>query len=188
MKFYLFAFVLLIGCVTFPVHAQTSTATSTESSGFLETVVENVSNLTENLTPSTPEPTNKAVLSPRAQERITNLAANISNRLEAIIARLQNITSRLHTRIEKLHDAQVDTSGANQSLEAAQTALDAARADLRGIDEKVLRVVGSTDPKNEWKNVRATFVSARDNIRTAHSELRNTVSQLKTLEAASPQQ
>lgn len=165
-------------------YAQTTTASSTESNGgIFESVIERVSDVAETVqeqvTPAEPE---KAVLSARSQERITNLAANISNRFDAIIARLQNITSRLDTRIEKLNAAQVDTTGAKQSLNAAQTALDAARADMRGIDEKVLRVVGSTDPKSEWREVRATFVSARDNIKVAHSELRNTVTQLKALE------
>jgi exonuclease VII small subunit len=183
MKFstLLILFLLLVQ----PAEAQTTTATTSENGGIFESVSEGVTTITETVQEQIKPTPSEVVLNARAQERITNLAANISNRFDAIIARLQNITSRLNTRIEKLDNAAVDTSAAKQSLEAAQTALDAARADMRGIDAKVLQVVGSTNPKADWQEVRATFISAREHVRTAHSELRSTVQHLKTAEAAS---
>ncbi len=186
------SFTLLLICVAvltahvYPTHAQTSTASSTESGGIFDTVVESVSNITETVQEQLPlpKPEAKSVLSERAQERITNLAANISNRFDGIIARLQNIINRLNTRIEKLEATGADVSQAKQSLASAGVALEAARDDLDDIDDAVATVVGSPDPKTEWQGVRAKFISAREHVRTAHSELRATVAHLKNAQPA----
>ena len=186
------SFTLLLICValltahTYQAHAQTSTASSTERGGIFDTVVESVSNITETVQEQLPlpKPEAKSVLSERAQERITNLAANISNRFDGIIARLQNIINRLNTRIEKLEATGADVSQAKQSLQSADIALEAARDDLDDIDDAVAAVVGSPDPKTEWQGVRAKFVSAREHVRTAHTELRNTVAHLKNIQPA----
>jgi len=167
----------------FSAQAQTSTASTTEEGGSIfDSVVESVTNITETVQEQLPlpKPAPQSILSERAQERITNLAANISNRFDGIIARLENIHNRLETRIVKLEEAGVDVSQARQSLTRADEALNRAKGELRGIDEAVAYVVGSTDPKTEWQQVRLTFISAREEVRTAHTELRNTVTALKS--------
>lgn len=172
---------------TFSVHAQTSTASTTDGGGSIfDSVVKSVTNITETVQEQLPlpKPAPKSILSERAQERITNLAANISNRFDGIIARLENIHNRLETRIVKLEEAGVDMSQARQSLTKSREALDRAKGELRGIDEAVVYVVGSTDPKTSWQQVRLTFISARTEVRTAHTELRNTVANLKNVPPA----
>jgi exonuclease VII small subunit len=149
-------------------------------------VFESVSNITETVQEQLPlsKPAPQSVLSGRAQERITNLAANISNRFDGIIARLENIHDRLETRIIKLEESGADVSQARQSLNKSSEAIDRARGELRGIDEAVAYVVGSPDPKTAWQQVRLTFISARTEVRTAHTELRNTVANLKNIQPA----
>lgn len=184
--FLIFAIALFVTSA-FSVQAQTSTASTTDGGGSIfDSVVESVSNITETVQEQLPLPklAPKSILSERAQERITNLAANISNRFDGIIARLENIHNRLETRIVKLEEAGVDMSQARQSLTKSREALDRAKGELRGIDEAVVYVVGSTDPKTSWQQVRLTFISARTEVRTAHTELRNTVANLKNVPPA----
>ena len=166
--------------------AQSTTASTSDTGGLFDNVIESVSDITQTVQEQLPlpKPAPKSILSERAQERITNLAANISNRFDGIIARLENIHNRLETRIIKLEEAGVDVSQARQSLTKSREALERAKGELRGIDEAVVFVVGSTDPKSEWQKVRLTFISARQEVRTAHTELRNTVAYLKNAQPA----
>ena len=170
----------------FYTHAQTSTASTTPGSGILDSVIKSVGDITDTVQEQLPltKPAPQSVLSERAQERITNLAANISNRFDGIIARLENIHNRLETRIIKLEESGADVSQARQSLTNSSEALDRARGELRGIDEAVAYVVGSPDPKTAWQQVRLTFIAARTEVRTAHTELRNTVANLKNVQPA----
>ena len=166
--------------------AQSTTASTSDTGGLFDNVIESVSDITQTVQEQLPlpKPAPKSILSERAQERITNLAANISNRFDGIIARLENIHNRLETRIIKLEETGVDASQARQSLTRSREALQRAKGELRGIDEAVVFVVGSTDPKSEWQKVRLTFISARQEVRTAHTELRNTVAYLKNAQPA----
>ena len=50
------------------------------------------------------------------QNRVLNLSANISNRMEGAIARLATINERLGSRIEKLTAAGIDTNAATAKL------------------------------------------------------------------------
>lgn len=169
-----------------PARAQTTTASTTESGGIFDSVIESVSSITETVQEQLPlpKPAPQSVLSERAQERITNLAANISNRFDGIVARLENIHNRLETRIIKLEESGADVSQARQSLTKSHEALNRAKGELRGIDEAVAYVVGSPNPKTAWQQVRLTFISAREEVRTAHTELRNTVANLKNVQPA----
>lgn len=156
----------------------TSTATSTEP-GIFSTVIDTVNEFREDIQ-GTVAPQDQAVLSERTQKRIINLAANISNRLDGISDRMTQIAGRLEERIEKQAAEGYDVMAAQSSLSAARSALEISRKDLSTIDSKVLAAVGSPDPKAGWKEVRATYIVARDNIKLAHTELRNTISNLKS--------
>ncbi|MEN9920780.1 MAG: hypothetical protein RL538_673 [Candidatus Parcubacteria bacterium] len=162
--------------------AQTNTASTTASStesdgGFFSTVIENVTDIGGAVQEQIQGP--ESALDRRVQERITNLAANISNRFDGIIARMQNIIDRLTARIEKQASAGYDVSAARTSLNSAQRSLDEAKEHMADIDEAVTEALGSTDPRTKWKSVRAKFISARDAIKIAHGELRNTIITLK---------
>ena len=157
----------------------TSTATSTEPGGIFSTVIDTVNEFRQDMQ-GTVAPQDQAVLSERTQKRIINLAANISNRLDGIHNRMTQIAGRLEDRIEKQANEGYDVTAAQNSLAAARTSLETARSDLSTIDRKVVSAVGSPDPKTGWKDVRATYIVARDNIKVAHTELRNTIVNLKS--------
>ncbi|MCA9358509.1 hypothetical protein KC902_04590 [Candidatus Kaiserbacteria bacterium] len=118
-------------------------------------------------------------LQERAQERITNLAANMSNRMDAVIGRLNNIIDRLETRISKLTEAGIDTEEANAALASAKLSVDAAAQLIANIDTAVADAVGAEDARAGWAETKAQYTAIRDHIKTAHTELRNTVAALK---------
>jgi hypothetical protein len=159
--------------------AQTTTATTTTAS-----TTESIPAPSPAPSPAAPAP--NVILESRAQERIINLAANISNRFDAIIARLENITNRLTTRAQKLQSENYDTSAALSSLEQARAALSSAKREMSDIDQAVVYAVGSQDPKTEWQNVKMKYLTARDSIKIAHSELKNTISHLKNAQRTIP--
>lgn len=172
--FLIFTFLFLLSSGT-PVLAQTTTATTTATSTPIATTTPDVT------APPAPAPDidRTVILERRAQERIINLAANISNKFDAIINRLQNITNRLNTRINKMKSEGYDTTSAEASLGAAQAALSEARTEMSTIDRAVVDAVGSQSPKTEWQKVRAKYFLARERIKLAHVELKNTVAALK---------
>ena len=121
----------------------------------------------------------KIALQVRAQERVTNLAANMSNRMEAAINRLQNVSGRIESRIEKLKARGVVTAGAENALASAQVSLNAALAEIATIDADVQAAVSSQNARAGWNQVKAKFFIIRDHITTAHTELRASVAALK---------
>jgi hypothetical protein len=122
----------------------------------------------------------RTVLNERTQERIINLAANMSNRIEATTARLQNISNRLVSRIEKMEGSEVDTDTAIAALASAQISLDAASAAMENIDTEVTQAVGSEDMRSTWFTVKNTYVTATNHLKTAHSEIVASVAALKS--------
>jgi hypothetical protein len=121
----------------------------------------------------------QVALQARAQERVTNLAANMSNRMEAVLERLQNITNRLESRIIKLNEQGVDTTASAAALVSAQLSLDGARAEISDIDASVYAAVSAADARAEWTTLKAKFSTVRDLLKTAHSELQQSISLLK---------
>lgn len=119
-------------------------------------------------------------LTERQQERIINLAANISNRLDATMFRLVQIETRLATRIAQFTTEGYDTGVANiyrdQALENIQTARDT----LASIDNEVMTAVTSADVVTAWRDVRATYELAANEIRAAHLALTNSTEELIT--------
>jgi hypothetical protein len=123
---------------------------------------------------------NRTQLEARAQTRILNLAANMSNRMEAILTRLQNITDRIETRIVKLNELGVDTTEAGAALASAQLSIDAAMAEIANIDTEVSNAIGSEDVRTSWNEVKEIYRRIHDHILTARTELRATVAALKS--------
>jgi TolA-binding protein len=128
----------------------------------------------------------KVVLTERHQERIINLAANISNRLEATVARLEQIAIRLESRITKTTDSGVDTTEATASLLAAQTSIAAANTSLATIDSDVTTAITSESPATAWNTVQESYLSAAAQIQTAHQALLTAVRALQIPPASVP--
>jgi hypothetical protein len=114
------------------------------------------------------------------QARVLNLAANISNRMEAAIERLYDIVGRFEARINKLKVSGVNTSAAEEKLRSAVQLLSKARATLGNIDTLVQNATTSTQPKTDWQKVRVTYLEAGKLIRESHQALRETIALLKT--------
>ena len=178
---------LFLGAIpqfSFAQSEATTTASTTESGGFFEAVIENISGLKDTVTEVVPQ--SKGVLSAATEKRLTNLAANISNRLDGLNARLRQISSRLEVRINKQAEAGYNVDQARASLATANELLATASNNLKNIDQDVYRAFRSLTPKEDWRKVRATYIEARDTIRAAHTELKNTVVLLKSSTPAAP--
>lgn len=126
----------------------------------------------------------RTMLNERAAERVRNLAANISNRMDAAIVRLAQITTRLETRIELLNEAGVDTAVAEANLETATDALARAASNMADIDSKVAAVVGSESPREAWVVTRTTFAEVKTDLQVVQASLRASVAALKVAVAA----
>lgn len=168
--------------------SQTTTASSSESGGFFKTVINSVTGIKEGVQEQITgeKPLRDAVLTKRIQERIINLAANISNRFDGLIARLDNIAGRLQKRIDKQKLEGYDVSAAETSLTTARAELTAAKDEMRTIDTSVRQAIGSIDPRGEWRGVRVQFLTTRDHIKAAHASLRETITLLKTSTPGAP--
>ncbi len=121
----------------------------------------------------------QTVLTKMRQQRVLNLSANISNRMEAAIDRLFNIIERLEERISKLNTAGVNTDAASAKLREAAQLLASARATLGNIDTLVIEATTAPEPKTAWQAVRAVYQQAGTEIRASHLALRETISLLK---------
>jgi len=118
-------------------------------------------------------------LSDRTKERITNLAANISSRLDVAVDRMQNITTRLQARIDKLTDAGLDTAPSTAILASANASLAVAEQNMATIDLEVNNAVNAENPTAAWQEVKSNYLETRDQLRTAQSEIRATIEALK---------
>lgn len=121
----------------------------------------------------------KTALQQLAQTRITNLAANMSNRMEAAIGRMRNVIARLESRMDKLDERGIETVAARAELSVAVRHINEAAATLGNIDAEVAAFVGSENPRETWKNVKALFESSRDSLRLAHASLKKVIELLR---------
>lgn len=132
----------------------------------------------------------RAALNERAQERFINLAANISNRFDAIIGRLTNISDRLDSRASKLAAEGFDVSVAQIEIARARGLLSAAASNMSTIDTAVQEAATANDARANWRQVRGTYeqvqadlIAARGHLLTALTALQNPNPQLLPEEA-----
>lgn len=156
------------------VHAQTTTDAVATSS------TEITSNDTAIVPTATVSNNGRTTLPPLAQTRITNLTANISNRLDATARRLTNIANRLESRATKLDSEGLDTTTARTKLAEARAALTEAEIALVRIDADVAAFVGSETPRERWLILKETYQGISRSIRSAHQALVDTLLLLRT--------
>ncbi len=161
--------------------AQSETATNTTPDLPPSTTTESVSaaTVTNNSSPR------RVALNATAQVRLTNLCANISNRLDAYVRRIGNVTARLDSRSTKMAAEGLDVSAANSKIAEANSALDRARAALATIDIEVAAFVGSENPKERWSMLKSKYATVKDDIKAAHKATVEAVLLLKTASATS---
>lgn len=142
--------------------AQATTSATTSTTTAVVPVVE-----------TTPLPTAApAALSPLAQTRILNLAANMSNRMDSAVKRLQNVHDRLDSRLTKVALTGADVTNARTVLEEAQKHLDTARSNLLGIDTTVEGFLSSSNPQENWLEAKQFYNVTADEIIAAHTAIK----------------
>lgn len=117
----------------------------------------------------------RADLSERTQERIVNLAANLSNRFDTVIFRLENILTRLDSRLTKIEATGRDVTGARAHIETARNSLTLAKTNLLDIDGLVNDFATAADAQTAWKTVGARYAETRALIRSAHTDIRSAI-------------
>lgn len=122
--------------------------------------------------------TTKVLLTPVAQTRITNLAANVSNRLDATLRRLTNVHDRIRTRIDKLAQSGINTEAATTELSIANSNLETAKNNLMTIDREVAAFIGSSNPRAGFIRLKSTYVTIYNELTLAHSSLRRSLDNL----------
>lgn len=118
------------------------------------------------------------------QQRIRNLAANLSNRLEAAISRLFQIVERTESRLLKLEATGVDVSTAKASLRRASASLTEAKSLMANIDVRVNAATTSNTPHLAWQPIKEQYAKVAELIRQAHRELRQALAEAKNALAA----
>lgn len=121
----------------------------------------------------------QASLQDGRQQRVLNLSANISNRMDAAIERIFDIISRTEQRVEKLKASGVSTVSAEIKLRESAQILAEARASILDIDNIVYNATTSAEPVTEWQKVKATYKNTAALIRASHAALRETIALLK---------
>lgn len=177
MKYQIF---LLVAICTILLPHQTFAQTSTEP-----TTLEEPEVVSTNATSTTPDMTPPSVrtgvieLTPRTQERIRNLAANLSNRIDATIARLQNISVRLQSRSAKIAATGANTTNADAAISNANRSLEQAERIITSIDEQIAQVIGGENPGDQWLSARFSYRATNTLIRDAHTDLSAALTFLK---------
>lgn len=129
-------------------------------------------------------PERQMALSTARQERIINLSANVSNRMDAVVSRLFNIIDRFETRITTMNQAGSDTTAAATSLRTAAATLGEARVLLGEIDSIVISATTSEAPYSAWQTVNERYDTIAERIKTSHATLKQTLALLKVAPAA----
>lgn len=127
-----------------------------------------------------------AVLDERARKRLTNLAANMSNRTEAATARFANIADRLERRAAKLDRTGADTTVARRAIEAARIHLDSAEAAMASIDSDVYQFVYSPRPAESWPEVHLLYQTAQEALTSCQIALRIALGELRAAVPTTP--
>ena len=155
---------MLLATITF---AQTTTDATTSSTTEVDTTLE-----AREQTETTKE---QKKLTGAQQTRITNLSANISNRLEATITRLEIITKRLEARMQIMNAQGLNVDEASLQLLEVHTTLNGAQRQLENIDSAVASVTGGEKPQATWAVVRTTFIETHRKVVLAKEQLSATV-------------
>ncbi len=113
------------------------------------------------------------------QERIINLAANISNRMDGAYRRLFDITRRLESRQSKLVEGGLDVGTVQPLLLTITTDLATIKTLLEKTDLLVLNATTAAAPYNAWQLVREHYQTTGLKLRDVQAQLRTVVTLFK---------
>lgn len=119
-------------------------------------------------------------LDERTQARVTNLAANLSTRMDNTAARLSQISSRLEARIALEQANGKDVTLAAAHLSDARNEIRNASSALATIDAAVFAMVTAADSRQAWVSLRNNYLTIATNLRQAHESLKLSADSLLT--------
>lgn len=154
-------------------HAQTETPPVTLPSETTASSADETASSTASTTTTIPAvpPGPPPALSPTQQTRVINLAANITNQLEAVITRLYTISDRLNRRLDTFAEAGIETGVARARLIDAERIIAEAERTLSTIDRDVFAVATSPTPRTTWPLVRAKYARTKKHLITGQAAL-----------------
>ena len=114
---------------------------------------------------------NTQTLSPQQQERVINLAANMTNRMEAMVKRMQQINGRIQSRAEQVNDQPEAMERVMKGVSAINSLLNEANRFLASIDSDIHAVATAEAPGKQWQSVRAQYLDIKQKLRKAHNEM-----------------
>lgn len=167
-----FLFSITFFSTTSYVVAQTTTSTSSP---------ETVATTSEPVVtpPINPQPVFSSVpeteLPEAKRKRVINLAANMSNRIEAAARRLGNIAGRLETRLYKIETETIDLDEALLYVAEAQQGTTDVFNTMEKIDEAVFASVTSETPRASWQEVKKIYQVAQSDLDAAKQALETAI-------------
>lgn len=159
--------------------AQTTTASSSQATSTAATSSPATTAIPEQTQPAPAGRSTRGSLTAAQQQRVINLAANISNQLETTIRRLQTITQRMQIRSDRIATAGGDVTTANAAIRATDDHISEARRALTTIDQDVYTVATSPNPADTWAPVKATYQRAQLRLINAQSSAEEALTALR---------
>ncbi len=114
-------------------------------------------------------------LSPERQQRVINLAANMSNRLDAVVARFSLIAERLDLRLTKIESTGVAMTAARNQLQTVETRLAELTTLLADIDIRVVQATTSATPYRDWLLLSERYNELARKTRQLQQDLRTVI-------------
>lgn len=125
-------------------------------------------------------PPSSTELDNTTQQRVMNLAANISNSYDAVVFRFENILDRIDTRTNKIANDGKDVTLANERNQEARTTLATATESLRTIDETVFTATSAANPALAWLTTAEQYRTIEQTLKTARIQIASTLTALRT--------
>ena len=125
------------------------------------------------------KPAGNVKLDVRTQDRIINLAHNVTGKMRAAINRMDQIMGRIDARIAIMKGQNVDTAEAEKALQSAKNSLQFAKDNLPTLDAIIIEGVSSENPIQAFIKIRTQFRAIRDAIQNTQKILVYTVTTLK---------
>lgn len=118
------------------------------------------------------------------QKRLTDLAANISNRIDAATNRLASIDTRIYSRANKIEAQGFTVTDGRSYADQAMDRITIVQNNMKDIDSQVAKTVTSTQPQADWTNIKNTFVNAKNDLIQAKALLLQAVAALRADESS----
>lgn len=113
------------------------------------------------------------------QQRVINLAANVSNNIDATAARLLNIADRLDRRIAKISAQNLPVERASALVAEARSQLENVAGALYLIDTAVYTMATAENPAAQWPTIRNRYLTAQTGLRDTKAALQQAISALQ---------